>query len=227
MRARSLLAVLCVVALVSAWVRVANNLRLAEVEDAGGRPAWFATDPDSLYHMRRLERALDSGGWIDPRDPLLDHPTADGAPIPWPPTYTRVLWAASAPFAPDDAELRRAFVERTTATAPAVISVLTSVLVALAAARLAGVGAGLIAGLLHAVNFASMRYSHLGIGDHHAWISLLHVAWLAAAAEGLRALDRPRLALRWGALAGLFAGAGLTSWVAALLLVVLSSCDCG
>jgi hypothetical protein len=218
---RRLLPILFVVALASAGVRWVNNLRLAEVPERGGRAAWVSTDPDSLYHMRRLERALDEGGNVSALDPLLDHPTRDGAPIPWPSAYTRVLWSLAAPFSPPEGRARDRFVEHLTASMPLVWAALTSLLVALAAGRLAGRAAALVAGLTHAFTFASMRYSFLGMGDHHAWTSLLHVAWLTAATEGLARRSRPRAAAAWGAVAGLCAGVSLASWVPTLIPLAL------
>lgn len=218
---RRLLPILIVVALVSAGVRALTNLRIAALPEAGGEAAWFSSDPDSLYHMRRLERALDDGGHVATRDPLLDHPTEEGAPIPWPGMYTRVLWAIASPLAPDDPEERRRTIEHVVATVPLIWGVLTSLLVALAAGRMGGRTAAWIAGLTHAVIFASVRYSLLGMGDHHAWTSLLHVAWLTAAGEGLLRREHPGPAAAWGALAGLCAGVSLASWAATLVALAV------
>jgi len=220
------LVVLTLVALASAWVRYANNLRIAESADRGGNAAWFSSDPDSLYHMRRLERALDEGWRVAARDPLLPSPggaDAAGAPIPWPGAYTRALLLVSAPFAPppEDAVARERFVERVVATWPFLFGVATSVLVAATAGLLAGRVAAVVAGLYHATLFASMKYSYLGLGDHHAWISMLHAAWLFVAARGLARLDDPRRAAVHGAVAGILAGLALASWVATLVALVL------
>lgn len=225
---RRLLPILLAACLASAGVRWANNLRLAEVAERGGREAWISTDPDSLYHMRRLERALGAGGEVSAYDPLLDHPSEGGAPIslypdesgtpiPWPSAYTRVLWAIAAPLSPPAGPERDRFVEHLTGSLPLVWSALTSLLVALVAGRLAGRGAALVAGLTHAFTFASLRYSYLGMGDHHAWTSLLHMAWLAASTEALAAGVSRTKATGWGLFAGLCAGASLASWVPTLI----------
>src|SRR5688572_8938845 len=97
-----LLAIL--VASVSWFAREAQNRRVVLPERGG----WITTDPDSQYHMRRLERALDEGGEVAQVDPRLNAP--EGAAIPWPPYYTRVLQATLAPFAPEEG--RASWIER-------------------------------------------------------------------------------------------------------------------
>ncbi|MCP3915073.1 MAG: hypothetical protein GY711_05920 [bacterium] len=216
------LAALLFVALLSAGVRVANGLRIPLVPAAPGERVtdWFSTDPDSLYHMRRLRRALDDGGAVAARDPLLapaQYADVGGAPIPWPPYYTRVLHAVSVAFAPDGEPGRSRFVERFVASAPALLGVMTTILIALAAARCAPRGhatlAALGAGTYHALLFGSLRYTYLGMGDHHAWITLLSAA-LFCVVGGTRGAVRGALA---GALCGLMVG----SWVAAVMYVVI------
>ncbi len=224
--ARRLLPLVLLVTLASAGVRSINNLRVADLPERGGREAWFCFDPDSLYHMRRLEGALEHGGYVAPRDPLLDYPRSGGAAIPWPGGYTRVLWLLAAPFAPSGAVARKRFVEHWVASAPLIWAALASAVVALAAGRLGGRTAAAVAGLSHAFTFASLRYSYLGMGDHHAWTSLLHVVWLAAASEGLRRRGvgsggRRRAGFGWGALAGLAAGLSLAAWVPTLIALAL------
>jgi asparagine N-glycosylation enzyme membrane subunit Stt3 len=221
-RFRSLLPALIVVAAVSGWVRFSMNLRVAEAPDAGGKAGWFSTDPDSLYHMRRLELALDQGGHVAGRDELLDYPREVAAPIPWPGFYTRVLWLLAAPWAPPAGGPERArFVERFVATWPAIFGLVTSVLAALAAGRLFGRAGALTAGLLHALSFVSMRYSLWGNGDHHAWTSCLHAGALWAAAEGFHRLRHPRSAAGLGLVCGALLGASLASWVATLIPIAL------
>lgn len=224
-RPLALLAVVCAVAAASWQVRAANGLCIAAAEADGGEAAWFVHDPDSLYHMRRVERALDEGR-VAPRDPLLawpDHVDEGGAPIPWPGTYTRVLAALAGAGAPEDGRQREVHVEHAVASWPARFGAATSALAALAAGVLAGPLAALAAGLCHATLFASLKYSYLGQGDHHAWVSLLHAAWLALAGASLTpaALARRGPSAARGAACGVLAGALLGSWVASLVFVVL------
>ncbi len=203
---------------------------------------YYSADPDSHYHMRRLDLALQNLGAVSTRDPLLSFPDFEdqgGAPIPWPRLYTRVLHGFLSPFAPPEPAARTAFVEQNVARAPQLLGALTSFLVALAAYGFAAkskrwsgqfrsntavaISAALGAGLYHAFCFASLRYTRLGNGDHHAWVALLQwsMLWIVAtslAPTRLRSMGRSWLA---GCAAGVLAGAALSSWVAALLWIGL------
>jgi hypothetical protein len=96
-------------------------------------PGWVTTDPDSLYHARRLLRFWSEDGPVAERDAYLDFPRRlpEGAPIPWPPYYTYVLALARGPVAPDggagpesaDGERLRRFVEQGAASLPLVFGV--------------------------------------------------------------------------------------------------------
>lgn len=218
----ALIGTLVLVFCVSLWVRGANSYRVSASPTR--TVDWFSADPDSHYHMRRLERAMADEGRVQVRDPLLAFPEFEsqgGAPIPWPGMYTRVLHTVLAPWAPTDSIARARYVERQVASAPWVLGALTSLLVALAAGYLGGTRAALLAGLYHAFCFASVRYSRLGNGDHHAFVSFLQLGWLMLAARGLEAkgLVRVRRSSLYGLLAGALAGLALASWVASLLLI--------
>ncbi len=218
----ALIGTLVLVYCVSLWVRGANGYRVSASPTL--TTDWFSADPDSHYHMRRLERALTDEGRVQVRDPLLAFPEFEGqggAPIPWPAMYTRVLHTVLAPWAPTDASARARYVERHVASVPWVLGALTSLLVALAAGYLGGTRAALLAGLYHAFCFASVRYSRLGNGDHHAFVSFLQLSWLMLAARGLEpsGLLRVRRSVMFGVIAGVLAGLALASWVASLLLI--------
>lgn len=231
------MALLAVVALLSFGVRALNNLRIPVSGAGAGKGAeqdWIVSDPDSLYHMRRLDRALVEGLPIAARDPLLDYRPppgeheetsgrARGAPVPWPPYYTLALHSVLSPFAPEDEGLRRRYVEHWVATLPAIFAALTTAVVAAAAFRLGGRRAALFAGLYHAFVFGSLKYSYLGNGDHHAFASLLYACWLAVAANGLerRSLVDGGRSFFLGTVCGVIAGLSIGSWVAASLYVVL------
>jgi len=213
-RATALLVVL--VALGLSWlVREAHHRR----ESLPRRDGWVTTDPDSLYHVRRVARVLEEGQ-VAGIDPYLSSP--EGARVPWPPYYTRLVAGVLAPFAPEEPEARRAWLEMRVSSLPLVFGVMTSCIAAIAAMRLAGASAGLAAGAYHALCLASYAYSKSGNGDHHAYVSLLQVLMLLLLSEALarRALDRPRAAIAFGAALGLVAGVAIGSWVGSLLYVM-------
>ena len=220
-----LLGVLACVALLAWSVRELNNVRIPSVAGASAEQGWFCQDPDSQYHMRRLERLLEEGPPVAERDPLLNTP--HGALIPWPPYYTRVAGALLAPFSPADHVARRTFIEHGVATLPMLFAILTALVVAAAAWRLAGPGAGWIAGACFALLQASVDYSAPGVGDHHAWATLLMAAMFAAVALGLESArpgEPPRSMLAVvgiGVLAGALGGLLLGSWVGGLVHVLI------
>ena len=192
-------------ALALSWLaREVHHRRIPLAPAAGG--GWITTDPDSHYHMRRVERALDEHLAIAPRDLRLNFP--HGANIPWPPYYAHLASALLAPFAPEEPGRRHAWIERGVASLPIVFGVLATLVACLAGLALAGELGALAAGLLHALSMASIAYSKPGNGDHHAWVSLLAGAMLLALARALRpdALAKPRASAAWGALAGALAG---------------------
>lgn len=191
------------------------------------RNTWISLSVDTNYHCRRVDRTLTEGLPPAGEDSFLNFP--EGSPIPWPPYYTLVGWAATAPFlpadleeAPDPADARRAFVERRVASLPRVFGVVTSLVTAAAGWMVAGPAGAALAGGNHALAIGSLFYSFSGNGDHHAWISLLALGTLFALSAGIRrgALDRAGPALRWGALAGAIAGLAVGSWVGSTLHVI-------
>ncbi len=183
------------------------------------RGTWITSDKDSLYHMRRVERAFTEG--LPGSDPYLSFP--DGSAIPWPPYYTAIAWAWSAVGAPEDAEARRDWIERRVASLPRLFGVATSVLAALAGAMLAGPAGALVAGTSHALNIGSIVTSCVGNGDHHAFIAALAAATLLLMSRALRPekLADVRGSARRGAIVGALCGVALGAWVAALLHIVL------
>ena len=208
------------VGLLSWGLRETLNRR---VEGQGARPGeWVTHDPDSLYHMRRVERALDDGLPPAEFDPLLNAP--HGSAIPWPPYYTWVVTGLLAPFVPDDPATgaRHAWIEMRVATLATVFSVLASLVAAAVVWRWGGPLAALAAGSYHALCLSSVVYGKVGNGDHHAFVSLVSALMLgllsAALARG--ALDRARRGWLWGLGLGLLAALALGSWVASLLYVI-------
>jgi len=190
-------------------------------DGAPGSPVRATLDPDSLYHMRRIDRMLAEGPPVAETDAYLNYP--DGAAIPWPPYYTWLASQALAPFAPTEAEGRRRWVEFGAACLPLIFGVLTTLLVACAGFLLAGNTGAVVAGLTHALTGKSIYYSSLGNGDHHAWVSLCLavLATLFTLALNGKALERQRPAIGFGLVLGAWAGLAIGSWVGALMYVVL------
>ncbi len=233
-------------------------------EEPGGGPeiTWASYDPDTLYHARRVARAVQDGGWVASRDPLLAFPRGQqgdtvAAPIPWPPGYDLLLAAIYRRALPDVSSLRktevepappvrlgggeRARIERFVASVPRALGALTAFLAALlgaalvGAARPAGADAeghgtsralllgSALGGIGAALTYGHVRYSHLGNGDHHAFISMLHVLLLWSVTRGLRtaAINQPFWSAVRGSLAGVIAGVMMISWTASILWVAL------
>ena len=222
----ALAAILAAVLALAAWPRAARGLR-HEWSTVPAPPAgvsagqFFSLDPDGLYHMRRVERALDEGR-VDGFDPFLAFP--DGAAIPWPPYYDALLARAAAPFAPEEPAARRRFVETWVASAPFLFGLATALVAAWAAWRAAGLAAALAAGALFALTRGAYNYAQLGAGDHHAWISLLMAIFWAGFARAVErgALREPRRGALAGLGLGLVLGLALGSWVASLAFAVLA-----
>jgi hypothetical protein len=223
----ALLALLALVCAAALWVRSVHDQRIANV---AGEPArgWFSPDPDSLYQMRRVERALDEGLPPAERDPRMNAP--HGASIPWPPYYAWVAYAATAPFAPEAPAARKPFIEQRVASLPRIFGALTSTLVALVTWRVLRRSSGAtrafgaaLAGVLHAFAGASLAYSSIGNGDHHAWVTLLLTALFGGALHALDevSLEQRARSMRHGVLLGLVAGALVGSWVGGLVYVAL------
>ncbi|NUP94791.1 MAG: hypothetical protein HUU28_01390 [Planctomycetaceae bacterium] len=237
---RALLALCLCIALLAGVVRETCDLRHAR-EPGNESASWFTLDPDSLYHMRRVERALDEGLPPAETDPRMNAP--HGAAIPWPPYYTWLLTFVTAPMLPDTprhddgswaAQIfearRREAIERTVASVPWVLAMVTSVLLALSAWRLAKgrsdgerLGAAALAGGTYALLGASLQYSAIGNGDHHAWVVMLLAALVFVATSALREdelLQRGKSAWR-GTLLGALSALLVGSWVGGLVYVVL------
>ncbi len=195
--------------------------------DSPRESSWFVEDPDTLYHARRVERALDSGLSVASNESLFNHP--HGSAIPWPPYYDQLLTLCLAPFAPEDPTARHEYVEKTITFAPLVFGVITSLLAAAVGLLLAGRGAALVAGVGHSLCYGSIAFSRLGNGDHHAFISLLTGLLLA----GLtllwkkRWIDEPRKALTAGLVLGALAGILLGSWAGSTLAILVVQATLG
>lgn len=230
----ALVTVAVVCALLAAWVRWAHDGRAWRLESLSEHAppqagAWFSDEPDGLYHMRRVERALQQGGAVAGTDPLLNAP--HGAPIPWPPYADRAAHALLAPLAPDEPAARRAYVERWSGWLPFLWSCLAVGFLAYATGRLAsrsgaeparrrgGVLAAACAGAVGAGQYAAVHYASPGVADHHAWVSLLNLGVLLALMHGWtrERLDDARGSWHRGIGAGVLMGLSLGSWAASLL----------
>lgn len=211
--------VLLLVGLVSWFARESLHRRV----ELFGHAHWVTTDPDTLYHLRRVERVLAEGLPVAEHDPLLNAP--EGSAIPWPPYYTLLASTVLAPLAPQDPAARRDWLEPAVSTLACVFSVLCSLSIALAAFHLVGpplrLLAALVAGLLHALSPAAIAYGKVGNGDHHAFVSWLAVLLVMLLGRGLsrRVLGDARSALRWGVASGAVAGVALGAWVASSMYI--------
>jgi len=208
-------AVAIVVALLSFGARVGFDERVSMPGDR----SWICSDPDSLYHMRRVQRLFEEGLPVATEDPYLVYP--EGTTVIWPVGYTMVLWALLAPLAPHDPAELKAWIEHGSASLPVVWGVLTSLVAAAAAWALAGRVAGALAGGYHALAFAAVDYSCLGVGDHHAFASMLTAAMLTLLTLAVRrgVLESGRGAWTWGAGLGVLAALLLSAWVAAIPVI--------
>ncbi len=187
----------------------------------GGATEFATLDPDAHYHMRRVDRALVEGR-VESSDPLLtgEQWPDGGAPIPWPGGATRLLvLATELGGVPEGADARRAWIERVVGSSALVPSALLAALVAwLAGRRARSLTAAAIAGVAVALAPASLRYGHLGMGDHHALATLLGVAALAALESTLRPSQGPPL--RRPMLGAVLVAAGLSVWLPLLALPI-------
>lgn len=212
--------ILCLV-LVALAALFARNVQHRRVQ-LSGSDTWITTDPDSLHQLRRIERVFDEGLPVAEFDPLESWPR--GSAIPAPPYYPLVAYVLLAPFAPSDAEVRHAWLERAACWLPAVFGVLSALAAAWAAREMLGEAAGLFAGLCFAVAPGAIQRSCVGNGDYHSWSTLLAILQLgllgAACARGV--LDDRRRALVWGAALGVLHGLAIGSWTPALIQLVVT-----
>jgi len=208
-------------------------------------------DPDSQYHSRRVARALAEGAvagsdpllaWPSAGAPIPWPPYYDAAlalvararltgaeraALPAPLSETAPS-ANSAPLTAPLSEAARAVAADTVARAPAWLAGCTALAAGLAAAHLARAAragaalAGALVGALGvALSFAHLRYSYVGLGDHHTVVGALYVLFLALTARAVdpAASRGPRLSAVRGAVAGVLAGLMLGTWVASLALI--------
>jgi asparagine N-glycosylation enzyme membrane subunit Stt3 len=185
-----------------------------------GFEGWVTTEADSLYHMRRVDRALTEGFSVAGTDEALNYP--EGSAIPWPPYYTYLVAAAIGPFVPEDEAARRAFVEESVASFALLFGVLTTLVACLAGGLLAGRLGALAAGSYHALCHISIAYSNLGNGDHHSFVSfvsgalLLSFAWLLKDGR----IHQRRTALLTGVVCGALLGLLLGAWLGSMVLLI-------
>jgi asparagine N-glycosylation enzyme membrane subunit Stt3 len=212
----SLLLILLTALALSGTSRFAQGRRVS----MGDGAHWTTTDPDTLYHARRVDRLLTEGAPVAATDPFLNFP--GGSAIPWPAYYTYVASAFVAPFAPGDDVERRAFVEERVASLALVFGVLATLVACLAGFVLAGRPGALVAGSYQALCHIGIAYSKLGNGDHHSFVSFLSGALLLTLSAAMLRdrLSTPRTALAWGASAGVMIGVLLGSWVGGMMTVV-------
>lgn len=197
-----------------AWVEPDHRMVEAGLAEAGHRTS---AEPDGLYHMRRVERALEEGT-IASTDARLNFP--EGANIPWPSFADHAALSFVRFGAPDDPAERRAFIERRLGVLPFWFGLATCALLAFAAGRLfRSELAAAVTGLTYALCFGVVNYQVPGIADHHAWVSLLNACALVTCCFAWRekTLMNVHTSVHKGGAAGVLMGLSLGSWVASLL----------
>lgn len=214
----SLLLALALLAALAWWMRSTQHRKV----ELPGYSHWVSTDPDSLHQLRRIERIFRDGPPAAEFDPTLNWP--DGSAIPAPPYYPLVVWSTLAPFAPDDVERRRGWLEEIACTLPALFGVLAVLVAALAAFERVGLAAALFVGASLAVAPGAVHYSCVGNGDYQSWSLLLGVAQLALLSSALARgwLETARSAWIAGAALGALHGLAIGSWTPALIQLVIA-----
>lgn len=218
----SLLLIAALCAVIAGWVRMGNEAWISpapEFVEAGfvEADALTSADPDGLYHMRRVDRALEEGR-LASTDARLNYP--EGAMIPWPPDADRAAMSLVSLFAPEEPVERRRYLERSLAMLPFWFGIASCVLLTMVAGALfrSRVGAA-VTGLSYALCYGAVHYQVPGIADHHAWVSLLNFGALAVCTFAWKSerLSNPQQSAHQGIAAGILIGFSLSSWVASLL----------
>lgn len=224
-----LLAVAIVVALAANWPRQLMRSAVELPQEQG----WAVSDPDSLYHLRRIQLWSEGGDVGDGYDEWLNHP--DGANVPWPPYYTVIARTLIGPGAPEGGEELRRWIEHRAAHLPLLFAIGTALLTALATWWiLTGLAkpknadgipilplfAALGAGLAYAFTGGSIFYSVVGNADHHAFVTFANAAMLVVLLHAVRREFSSATAARWGAMAGVFAGLMIGAWVGSLMYII-------
>jgi len=208
------LLVLCLVLSIAARTSRGRQLEVS------GRDGWVTTDADSLYHMRRVDRALDEGLVVAGTDPYLNYP--DGAAIPWPPYFDGMAAYALAPFVPEERDARRTFIEVGVGSLGLLFGSLGTLVAALAGWFLARGTGALVAGSYHALCQVAVAYGVLGNGDHHTFVTFVGGAAVLVVSTSLggEALHCRRSSAVRGALAGALIGVLLGAWVGGMTLLL-------
>ncbi len=192
------------------------DVRVTRLSEGDPSQGWYSYDPDSLYHVRRVDRALMESMLPAATDPRLNFP--HGAPIPWPPYYDLALAVALAPWSANlERAQRQAFVERSVCSVPWGMASLNAGQLACLGWMVAGPLGALVAGTTYACLGASIYYSAPGIGDHHAFIVLLETTLFLMASLALARENSRKRALGLGVAAGAVLGIALGAWAGALL----------
>ncbi len=233
LRVVCLVGVALIVAFGTLWPRQVIHRKIELPNEMG----WAVTDPDSLYHLRRIQLWSEGGELGDGYDEWLNHP--HGAKVPWPPYYTVIARLMIGPGAPDDPDQFRRWIEYRAAHVPLVFGLGTALLAALAAwwlliglARRGGdeqrvtnipivpLAGAITAGLTYAFTGGSIIYSAVGNADHHAFVSFANAVVLVVFLHVARRNFPKPTSWRWGAFAGLLAGLSMGAWVGSLMYVI-------
>ncbi len=171
---------------------------------------------DASYHMRRIAYGLERFPRHLAFDPYLHHP--EGAPAIWPPLFdvavTGVLRIAGA------TALERA--EHWAAWVPVVLGSATVTAIAFVGRQLLGSWlAGLLAAFLLSILGGHVRYSRVGLLDHHVALGLAVLATLSIGAALLRRQRSDARSWLIAAGFGTALGGSILLWPGCLLFMAL------
>lgn len=142
-------------------------------------------DSDGYARLLRVERLIDTGGWLDSSLPGANAPY--GGSLHWTRLFDAMLIALALPLMP------LLGIKAALYWSGAVISPLlhlgAAATLAWAAAPLIGRAAALIAGGLTATQFGVLGYATIGHADHHLLLALIAVAALGFTVRALAATE--------------------------------------
>lgn len=172
--------------------------------------------PDAYYHMRRIQYGIERFPEVLTVDPYLHHPK--GAPAIWPPLFdTSVAWSLRALGVTDPAEA-----DVWGAWVPVALGALTVFLIAFVGRQLLGSwGAGLLAALALSLLGGHVRYSRVGLLDHHVALGLATLGVLGLGAATLRRDALGKSGALLAVLQGAMLAGAILLWPGCLLFLAL------
>ncbi|MBK9088466.1 MAG: hypothetical protein IPL90_05225 [Holophagales bacterium] len=163
-------------------------------------PGGYFTDPDALFHVRRVVRTIETGSVLPPIFDAWENFPEGGRAV-WPPLHDATLALAARLGGSSASDPRRGL---TVAAAVPVVELGAIVfLVSLLARKLAGESAAVLAAWLAALTPALIRRCSFGEVDHNAtevlgWLALLLLATSLSARKDPSPRTDLLLAAAWG-----------------------------